>query len=248
MNERTKAEEFTRRLRDLYGPDLVASVLYGSAARGEYRAGRSDLNLLVVVERLGYADLKRAAPLAREWADAGNPPPLMLSRSEWLGSADVFALEYSDIREAHILLAGEDLFAGLHIQRRDLRFQVEHELRSRKIQLREGLLAAAGDPVETAQLLLLSLSTFLTLFRAVLRLADQQVPRGGPALIDLTAELVKFDAHPVHAVRAARDQVAAGDPVDLDEEITAGYLAAVERTADWLETADGGEIRPDGEI
>ncbi len=248
MTERTKAEEFTTRLQELFANELVACVLYGSAARGEYRPGRSDLNLLVVVERLGYAELMRAAPLAQEWAAAGNPPPLMLSREEWRGSADVFALEYSDIRDAHILLAGEDLFTGLRIDREHLRFQVEHELRSKKIQLREGLLAAANQPVETGRLLLVSLSTFLTLFRAVLRLASREVPRGTPALIDVTAALVGFSPRPVHAVLSARDDAAAGRPVDLGDEVTAGYLAAVERTADWLDAADGNDVSPDGEI
>ena len=36
--ERTRAEEYTRRLVGAYGDALVAVVLYGSAARGDYRA------------------------------------------------------------------------------------------------------------------------------------------------------------------------------------------------------------------
>src|SRR5687767_14535457 len=114
--ERTRAEEYTRRLVGAYGDALVAVVLYGSAARGDYRAGVSDLNLLVILNSADAAVLRRGSALAQEWASAGNPPPLVLGEAEWRESADVFAIEYSDMRDAHVILHGASPFAGLDIQ------------------------------------------------------------------------------------------------------------------------------------
>ena len=48
-----RAEEFARRLADAYGEELVAVLLYGSAARGDFREGVSDLNLLVLLRDAG---------------------------------------------------------------------------------------------------------------------------------------------------------------------------------------------------
>jgi hypothetical protein len=174
--ERTQAEGFTRRLEAAFGDELVAVLLYGSAARGDYREGVSDLNLLVVLRSTEAATLRRGSALAREWAQAGNPPPLVLGETEWRKSADVFPIEYTDIRDAHLVLHGTDPFAGLRIEWSDLRLQCEHELKSKQIRLREHfLLAEAGE--ELGKLLVQSFPTFLTLFRAGLRLAGREVPR-----------------------------------------------------------------------
>jgi len=239
---RRRAERFVGRLREVYGDSLRAAVLYGSAARGEYRPGISDLNLLVLLSDLAMPELRRGAELTREWASEGNPPPLMMTEQEWLDSADVFPLEYSDIRDAHVLLAGSDPFAGVRIEREHLRLQVEHELRSKKIQLREGYLAVGAAPEQVGELLVRSLSTFLTLFRAILRLAERPVPKDAGALIDAAAAEVGFGAGPVHRVLEART---GGPPfeVPLESPIAAGYLEAVQKAADWLDRppTEGGE-------
>jgi hypothetical protein len=146
----------------------------------------------------------------------------------------VFALEYSEIRDAHLLLIGSDPFVDLRIRRSDLRLQVEHELRSKAIQLREGYLVSAEVPEELGKLLTLSLSTFLTLFRATLRLAAQPVPRQAPELVNAVAAQVGFAADPVLEVFAARQSGTAFAPA-INSEVAAGYLDAVERTVRWLD-------------
>src|SRR5690606_5670177 len=104
----TRAEAYARRLREVYGDELRAVLLYGSAARGEYREGGSNLNLLVILREVGAETLRRGSAPAREWAEAGNPPPLLLGEEEWRRSADVFPIEYTDIRDANVLLHGAD--------------------------------------------------------------------------------------------------------------------------------------------
>jgi hypothetical protein len=232
--ERSQAEGFTRKLEAVYGDSLVSVLLYGSAARGDYRAGVSDLNLLVVLRSTDAAQLRRGSALAREWASAGNPPPLVLGEAEWRGSADVFPIEYMDMRDAHIVLHGADPFAGLDIQWRDLRLQCEHELKSKQIRLREHFLLVADDAPELGKLLLHSFSTFLTLFRTALRLAHQEVPRAPEAVITAVSTLAGFDPEPFRAVQRAREgkgdfAPAPGDP------IVDGYLDGVERTTRWLD-------------
>jgi hypothetical protein len=231
---RRRAERFVERLREVYGESLRAAVLYGSAARGEYRPGISDLNLLVLLSDLAMPELRRGAELTREWAAEGNPPPLMMTEREWLGSADVFPLEYSDIRDAHVLLAGSDPFAGVRIEREHLRLQVEHELRSKKIQLREGYLVAGDSPQRLGQLLIRSLSTFLTLFRATLRLAGRPVPRAASDLVFAAASEIGFGAEPVLEVLRGR-QSPEDFEASLQGSVAAGYLEAVERSVEWLD-------------
>ncbi|MEX2584131.1 MAG: nucleotidyltransferase domain-containing protein, partial [Gemmatimonadota bacterium] len=239
--ERQRANEFAAELGRIYDDSLVTVLLYGSAARGEFRPGISDLNLLVILDELKLDQLRQSASVTRGWVEGGNPPPLMLSLSEWRGSADVFPLEYGDIRDAHVVLAGESPFTGLKIVRRHLRLQLEHELRSKKIQLREGLLVAGEKPDELGKLLVHSLSTFLTLFRGMLRLDGEKVPGSAEDVVQAVAEKVGFAPDPVLEVLDARRNGAAFAPT-FGTPVVAGYLEAVEHAVRWL---DGAALRAD---
>ena len=233
--ERRKAEDFTRRLVELYGPELIGVLLYGSAARGDYRAGVSELNLLVILRRADAETLRRGSTLAREWAQGGNPPPLILGEAEWRGSADVFPIEYSDMRDAHILLHGSNPFTGVEIRWEDLRLQCEHELKSKQIRLREHFLLAASDSSEVGRLLVQAFPTFLTLFRAALRVARQEVPRAPDAVLTAIATLAGFDPSPFQAVQRAREGADKGFAPAPDDPIVTGYLDGVERATRWLD-------------
>ncbi|HEX5726233.1 MAG TPA: nucleotidyltransferase domain-containing protein [Longimicrobiaceae bacterium] len=229
-----RAEAFARELAGLYGGDLVAAVLYGSAARGEYREGVSDLNLLVLLRDAAPATLRRASAAARRWVDGGNPPPMMLAEDEWRRSADVFPIELTDIRDAHRVLHGADPFAGIAIDPADLRHQCEAELKGKQIQLRERYLLTSGQPAELGELLVRSFSTFLVLFRTVLRLEEGEAPRDPEAVVRAVAGRAGFDPGPVLEVHRARGAGGKLKPA-ADAAVVVGYLDAVEKVVRYVD-------------
>ena len=224
--EMDRARDFARDLTTTYGDELVSVVLYGSAARGEYREGVSDLNLLVLLRDTAAATLRRGSALARSWGAAKNPPPLVMSEREFRGSADVFPMELADIRDAHVVLYGADPFAGVEIRPADLRLQLERELKSAYIRLRTRYLTDAGDAARFEPLLLKSLSTFLVMFRTVLRLSGEDGTRDPEAVVRATAQRVGFDPAPLLEIVRAR---AGGAKLDVrpDAPVVTGYLDAV---------------------
>ena len=224
--EMDRARDFARDLTTTYGDDLVSVVLYGSAARGEYREGVSDLNLLVLLRDTAAATLRRGSALARSWGAAKNPPPLVMSEREFRGSADVFPMELADIRDAHVILYGADPFAGVEIRPADLRLQLERELKSAYIRLRTRYMTDAGDAARFEPLLLKSLSTFLVMFRTVLRLSGEDGVRDPEAVVRATAQRVGFDPAPLLEIVRAR---AGGTKLDVgpDAPVVTGYLDAV---------------------
>ena len=66
------AEELSRAYAELFGERLRSALLYGSVARGEAIGGVSDINVLLLLDRLDPATLRAASPLARRWSGAGN--------------------------------------------------------------------------------------------------------------------------------------------------------------------------------
>lgn len=221
-------------LRAAFGGDLRAVVLYGSAAAGEHIAKRSDLNVLVLVDRLDLDVLQREAAIARAWGEAGHPPPLTMTVEEWRSSSDIFPMEYADILERHRVLHGEPPFAGIAVNPRDLRLQLEHEAMGKLLQLRQGILAAGGDRRKLVQLLAGSLSTFMVIFRAVLRARGESPSTDYETLSRQVAALtgVNVDAF-VRVVRHVRGAERLGEGEVA--AVLSGYVDGVHRLVRYLD-------------
>jgi hypothetical protein len=221
-------DDLLARLKEGFGAELRAVVLYGSAAAGEHIAQRSDYNVLVLVESLSLERLRAAGSGTQAWIKAGNPPPLTLTTAEWRTSSDIFPMEYADILERHRVLYGEAPLDGVRIARADLRLQVEQQAMGKLLQLRQGAIAAGDDAERQAALLAASLSAVMIVFRAVVRLHGA-VPAGQyDALAREVGALAGFDPEPfvrvVQHVRLAQKlQGAQVAPV------LGAYLSGMER-------------------
>lgn len=226
-------DEMVAQLRAAYGGGLHAVVLYGSAARAEgARPGGTApgrrYDLLVIVERLGMDELRRVAPTARAWQEAGHPAPLTLTLREWRSSADVFPMEYSDVLDAHRVLHGALPTEGLVVRLGDLRRELEHQVLGKLLQLRAGVLAAGNDGKRQLALLEASRGTMLVLFRAVARLHGERPAADAEGLVRWAGGQAGFDAAPfVRVVRhaAGAERLTPGDAAG----VLAGELEALER-------------------
>jgi len=170
-------EKMTDELKAACGANLKSVILYGSAAAGDHTGKHSDYNVLVVTEGLGRSELLAFSKTAKAWAKAGNPAPLLFTMERLNKATDVFPVELLDIKECHKILFGEDVVSNLDIHTGNLRLQIEHELRGNLIQLRQQYLLNAGNAKKVCDLMVRSLSSFLVLFRASLRLFGSEVPQ-----------------------------------------------------------------------
>ncbi len=232
---RMTLDELVGQLRAAYGNALRSVVLYGSAAAGEHIAKRSDYNVLVIVDALDASRLAAASAAAGAWAEAGNPAPLTLTQAEWRGSADIFPMEYADILERHRVLYGDPPFDGIHVDRRDLRLQLEQEAMGKLIKLRQGTLAAGNDGGRQLDLLGASVSPVMIVFRAFLRLHEIKPPTDNVALTEQVAGRAGFDASPItRVVRHVRGEAKLS--AEDAKSVLAGYLQALERLVSYLDS------------
>jgi hypothetical protein len=235
MEKRVK--ELVDDLKRVHDGNLVSVVLYGSAVTGEHVEGRSNYNVLVVLEHITPSDLRLAQPVIDQWHREGNPLPLYFTREEMADASDVFPIEFIDMSNAHRVLYGIDPFDGLEISRRNLRHQLEYELRGKLIRLRELYIPASKDAGRLSALMVDSLSSFAVLFRHVLGLSGESVPTTKRAAIVQLTEKLRLDPAPFLNVLGIHDQ----GPVASLERATdyfAAYIAAIEaviRRVDKLE-------------
>ena len=221
-------DEFIERMRTAAGPNLRAAILYGSAAAGDYVADHSDVNLLCVLGETSFAAIEALAPATEWWAKQKHRPPLLLSAEEIRRSADIFSIEFLDMRRHYRVLWGEDVLKTLEIPMRWHRAQVEYELREKTILLRQHLLVSSGKAEAKWELLLRSLPAFATLFRhALIALGDAGAGRKRETAVALAAKL-GIDASVFGELLDVRERKKDRKSVNVDE-IFARYLKLVEQ-------------------
>lgn len=221
-----------------YGDGLVGIVLYGSAANDAAIRGHSDLNVLVVVDGISVATLRQLGPTARAWQEAGNPPPLVLTRNEWERSADIFPMEYADILERHRVLFGTLPLDGIRVSVADLRLQTEQEAMGKLLRLRRAVMAAGADHRRGLELLRSSISSLLVIFRAVVRLHGDRPDRDNAEVVRATAARAGFDAGPFQRVL----RLVGGDTMGEREiePTLAGYVEGMEALVRYLDAFGSG--------
>ena len=177
------AESFTEQLKLKLGADLKSVFLYGSVARGEYTKKHSDINMLIIVEDMDIAVIHKISAIKKKSAYK-NIEPLIFTKDYLENSADVFPIEFLDIKESHVLLAGEDFLKDLKISQANLRRQCEWELKSKLLQLEKIYINSQANEKLLRQFLLKELPSFLVVFKNVLRL------KGIAAGFDLDSEVL----------------------------------------------------------
>ncbi|MBI3291533.1 MAG: nucleotidyltransferase domain-containing protein [Elusimicrobia bacterium] len=208
------------------GKNIQAVVLYGSAARGEHHPRHSDYNLLLVLHRVTLPDLLALAKPTKVWMKHGNRPPVLWTSADLRAAADVFSIEFFDMRAHYQVLHGEDPLKNLPLNPQHLQYQCESELHGKRLKLLLEYMATEGQPALVLSLMARSLSTFLLLFRSVLRLLGEDPPGQSAAVIDRLGEHVPFNRQVFHEVLKFRQgrQALKGETV---QNMMEQYLAGV---------------------
>ena len=228
-----KLEELVRRLQTACGNNLVSLVLYGSAAREDFHEQYSDVNLLVVLRELGPGALRAIAPVIRWWSHEEKlRPPMIMTHQELGESADVFAIELLDIKHAHRTLAGEDVVNAIDVPMNLHRLEVEHDLRTTLLRLRQHWLLAPEKDDEMRAVLAKSITSVLTLFRHALIALGEDTPHAKSKLLEHAGEVFGFDVRPLRSILELRN-----DPQQPGSlaELYHAYMAAIGRVAHELD-------------
>ena len=197
-------DELVRRLSEALGEDLVSVVLYGSAAADDFQDRASDLNVLAVLSEIGEKQLEQAYGPVNWWINRKQPAPILLSVEEVRNASDAFAIEFLDIRMAYRILHGDDLVGSIEVEAAHHRHQVEHEIRSLLLRLRERYLGLQRDSKALRALLTDSLPSFSTLFRHALILDGHKTAVKKHEVFHKAAEAFGISAQPFETILAMR--------------------------------------------
>jgi predicted nucleotidyltransferase len=217
-------------LKLCFGDNLESVLVYGSAAIDDFVPGVSDINLLVVLKRVNIYMLDSVRDFMKKMGRAFATAPLVLTREHIRTSADVFPIEFLEIKEKHRMLLGDDLFIDLVIDNKNLRHECEHELKGRIIRIRQSFMEAKGSSHELKELLISAHAANFPAFRAALRLKEVVPPMKKEEVTAALSVNFDLDVELFHTIKRLRMHEIKLDAKIL-RDLIGKYLVEVEKLA-----------------
>jgi hypothetical protein len=185
IHERARAhlQDYVAGLDTELGSSLKAVSVYGSATGPDFVPRRSNVNLAVVLDSLDEDVLTRLLDVVKWGAGKKIVPPLMLTPADIEASLDVFPLEYLEIRDSHVVIAGDDFFSSLEVETKDLRLECESQLKAAVLRTRQAYLEIGWRKKGAEEVLTTSLTSLIPVFRGMLRLKGEAPPRNKAEVI-----------------------------------------------------------------
>lgn len=158
------------------GENIHSIHIVGSAVTPDFNEKTSDVNSVIVFNKMSLDFIKFLAPLGKKYGKKRIAAPLIMTHEYIHRSLDVFPVEFHDFRLIHKTIAGEDILKALQIKKENLRLQCEREIKARLIGLIQGYISSAGDRELIATLLIRSFTGCVPLFRAIIFLMGKEPP------------------------------------------------------------------------
>jgi len=200
-----------------YPTTLRSVCLYGSGATADFVHRRSNLNCLVVLERVDLPALRQAAVHWPRWRALGVIAPLLLTLDQIRSSLDVFPLEYLEMKARHLCLHGEDPLIDLTFTPSAVRQQCERELRGKLITLREGFIETGHDSKALESLLLRAFSALQRILLGLVWLNRRSLPSTRKELFSLIEEIFRIPTEPFRSLDGLKRGTARLSSAELEE-------------------------------
>lgn len=227
--------EFVEDYRKIFGDDLVSVILFGSATGDDFRPGKSDINVMIALSEQGIDHLDRAIVAVEKWRKKKFAVPLFLTEAYVKTSLDVFPIEYLDLRENHLLIHGRDILDGLSFQPESVRLQCEREVKGKLLLLREAFLDSAGKEKVLRHVIRHSIQTFVAIFKALLFLKRDELPRERRHVVRAACEAFGLDAGLFEKLMDVKEERVPRHEVDL-KGLFHDYLREVRNLSQKIDT------------
>lgn len=181
-------------LEKSFKENLASVLIYGSVARNNYRKEYSDINLLILLNKNNPEAVINFGRTASGIIKKHRLTPLIMTEKEFTASADVFPMEYSDIKDSYILLKGDDPVQKLRLTDKNLRHQTESSLRGIINQTRQYITASKGSRRFLTIALKKMSGSIESVLRGSLRLKKEETGNlSRKDIIEKTAEVYSLD-------------------------------------------------------
>jgi hypothetical protein len=205
-------EELVRCLGDA----LQCLLIYGGIARGRYRVGQSDVNLMLIVDdaRADRVDAI-AEPLRAGWLEA-RVRPYIVAQTELGALTEAFPTLVLDIQRYNFVVHGTNLLSDIAVDAEDLRRRVEQELANVALRLRNRQASVRGNALASTAALLQAARPLALALGGLLQVAGHSLPAEdrSAALFAKAATVFGLDAKALAQLAELRQDASAAADAD----------------------------------
>jgi len=137
---RSDVEAYCQKLASAIGENIKAISVYGSATGPDFVPEKSNVNLVVVADRLDQPVLEALLEIVKWGGKKRIVPPLLLTAEYMESSLDVFPIEFLEIKDSQVLLYGDDYFSSVEVKPDDLRLECESQIKAAILRTRQAYL------------------------------------------------------------------------------------------------------------
>jgi hypothetical protein len=224
-------QAYSKDVKGVFGDQLEGLLLYGSAVRGEFLPGRSNLNLLFVVTGYDAAMLKRYEPVHKRWSKEGIIIPLFLTDEEIRTTSALFPVEFLEIQEHHRVLGGRDPFVGFHVDAARVGDVVMQGLAGHVLRLRQRFAESGGANDAVMILLPLAVTSIIPLLRGIQRMRGWPVITQSEAVIKDVGDRLQMDLQGLHEALMLKRGIISPGPSEIPR-VFDRYLKAATTVAE----------------
>ncbi len=203
-------EQLIKEMEELISDNLISVVKFGS--EGEPN------NILLVLNKLDFNVLNDIKPLVIRHRKKGFVVPLIFTKEEFFDGADVFPLEFLDIKYPHQTLYGEETINKIKFDKKHVRRQLEFEFRSKLIHLRENYIWIK-NPKELKALLISVVPVIMPLFYGLLFLKNIKPSTKLDSLFKLVSQEYKINLDIIKKIKKLKEEKIKIKNEELDEYV-----------------------------
>ncbi len=149
-------------------------------------------HFFLIVENENVAALVELRPLLKKIKAKKMPFPLIISREYILTSLDSFPLEFLNIKYYYESTYSKmDIFKSLEFNPKDVRLQMEREVKGKVLLTRQYLLESLGNMKVISELIQVSLLALIPVFKGILILENEEIPKTEYELLEKTDEVTQ---------------------------------------------------------
>jgi predicted nucleotidyltransferase len=184
-------------IKSTFKDNLCSVMIYGSYVSGNFVEGVSDVNILILLEESIFEQIEKFGADAYKSIKTYKITPLVLTKAEFISSADVFPMEYFDIKERKKVIYGEDETRALSLTKKNLRHQLEDRLRGDVASLRQLIIASHGKDKILSSYLNNLFGSINALFKGLLRLKENRPESTGiEKTVEKIGDVFQLDTKP----------------------------------------------------
>ncbi|HEV8541367.1 MAG TPA: hypothetical protein VGR78_03155 [Verrucomicrobiae bacterium] len=218
-------------LRAQLGENLLSCCLYGSAVRGNFVEGVSDLNLLIL---LNNSTAEAHEQIARAIGNQPQIDPFILGKRGFARSVRAFATKFASIQRNYRVLHGADPLSDFQLDPNLEKFLCEQAVRNLRLRMIYAFVTRSRNKAYD-RFVLRNITTMLVQFSEALRLTGISVPAAIEERVPIFEKQFGIDAQVLRDLLAFRTKPARWSDAEA-ETWHQRLFPVVDAVLAWIET------------